>query len=161
MAHSSCWATKIARSGTANSSPKAKRSSRPAFVATCPGPTNSKPRSTPCTATPRTADETDWSQILHNYDQLFALTPTPVIALNRAVAVAEVRGPAVALVEVEALDLDGYQPFHVTRGDLLRRVDRFDEAALAYDRAIALSTNAAERRFLEAERDAVKSARRT
>ena len=102
-----------------------------------------------------TADATDWSQILHNYDQLWALTPTPVVALNRSVALAEVEGPAVALAEVDALDLDEYAPFHVTRGDLLRRLDRLDDARHAYDRAVELTTNATERRFLEARRDAL------
>jgi RNA polymerase sigma-70 factor (ECF subfamily) len=103
------------------------------------------------------ADETDWSQILHNYDQLLALTPTPVIALNRAVALAEVEGPAAALVEVDALELDDYLPFHVTRGDLLRRLDRVEDARLAYDRAVALTTNGAECRFLEDQRDSLPS----
>lgn len=104
-----------------------------------------------------TADATDWSQILRNYDQLLALTTTPVVALNRSVALAEVEGPAVALVEVDALELDDYAPFHVTRGDFLRRLERIDEARLAYDRAVALNTNATERRFLEAKRDSLGS----
>jgi RNA polymerase sigma-70 factor (ECF subfamily) len=104
-----------------------------------------------------TADATDWSQILRNYDQLLALTPTPVVALNRSVALAELEGPAIALVEVDALDLDDYAPFHVTRGDFLRRLERIDDARLAYDRAVALTTNAAERRFLEKKRDGLRS----
>ena len=80
-----------------------------------------------------------------------------MVALNRSVALAEVEGPAVALVAVDALDLDDYAPFHVTRGDLLRRLERTDEARLAYDRAVELTANAAERRFLEAKRDALGS----
>jgi RNA polymerase sigma-70 factor (ECF subfamily) len=99
-----------------------------------------------------TAAATDWSQILALYDQLLAVTPTPVVALNRAVAVAEVRGPETALVEVDALDLDGYHLFHATRADLLRRLGRGAEAAEAYDAALALVANPAERRFLEDRR---------
>ncbi len=103
----------------------------------------------------RSAAETDWGQVVALYDQLLALTPTPVVALNRAVAVAEVDGPAAALAVVDDLDLDGYLPFHVTRADLLRRLHRRDEAAAAYDRALDLSANEAERRFLAAKRDDV------
>ena len=95
------------------------------------------------------AAETDWRQVLALYDQLLALTPTPVVALNRAVALAEVDGPDVALAAVDGLQLDTYLPFHVTRADLLRRLGRRDEAAAAYDRAIELSSNEAERRFLK------------
>ena len=99
-----------------------------------------------------TAADTDWSQILALYDQLLAASPTPVVALNRAVAVAELRGPLAALVEVDALDLDGYHLFHATRADLLRRLGRDEYAVEAYDAALALVTNAAERRFLEERR---------
>ncbi len=102
------------------------------------------------------AAATDWSQIVALYDQLLAVSPTPVVALNRAVAVAEVRGPAVGLVEVEALHLDGYHLFHATRADLLRRLGRSAEAAQAYARAAALATNEAERRFLEARRRSLR-----
>ena len=98
------------------------------------------------------ADETDWGQILQLYDQLLALAPTPVVALNRAVAVAEVHGPAAALAVVDSLDLDGYHLLHATRADLLRRLGRGDEAAAAYDAALASGGNAAERRFLEERR---------
>jgi RNA polymerase sigma-70 factor (ECF subfamily) len=99
-----------------------------------------------------TAADTDWTQILQLYDQLLALSPTPVVALNRAVAVAEVHGPAVALAAVDALDLGGYHHFHATRADLLRRLGRNDDAAAAYDAALALVGNAAERTFLETRR---------
>ncbi|MBB5084513.1 RNA polymerase sigma factor [Nonomuraea endophytica] len=92
---------------------------------------------------------TDWAQILALYDQLIALAPTPVVALNRAVALAEVRGPAEALPLVEALPLDGYHVCHAVRADLLRRLGRDAEAARAYERAIALTGNAAERAFLQ------------
>jgi RNA polymerase sigma-70 factor (ECF subfamily) len=98
------------------------------------------------------AAETDWQQILALYDQLLALAPTPVVALNRAVAVAEVRGPEAALAEVDTLDLSSYHLFHATRGDLLRRLGRAPEAAQAYAAAAALSVNEAERSFLEGRR---------
>ena len=99
-----------------------------------------------------TAEDTDWPQILQIYDHLLALQPTPIVALNRAVAVAEVLGPEAALEIVDDLDLDGYQHFHSTRADLLARLGRHDEAAAAYDRAIALTTNATEQRFLTERR---------
>jgi RNA polymerase sigma-70 factor, ECF subfamily len=91
---------------------------------------------------------TDWSQILQLYDQLLALTPSPIVALNRAVAVAEVEGPSVALTLVDALDLNGFYLYHAIRGDLLRRLGRRKEAAVAYQAAIDHSTNAAESAFL-------------
>ena len=103
---------------------------------------------------PTTAD-TDWSQILQLYDQLLAVTPTPVVALNRAVALAEIEGPAVALAAIEGLDLDAYTPFHITMGELLARLGRADAAAAAYDRALALTTNEAERSFLVERRQGV------
>jgi RNA polymerase sigma-70 factor (ECF subfamily) len=96
-----------------------------------------------------TADLTDWWEILQLYDQLMAIAPTPVVALNRAIAVAEVDGPAVALALVDELELDGYHLFHAIRADLLRRLSRRAEAALAYEAAIGLAENAAERAFLE------------
>ena len=101
------------------------------------------------------AADTDWSQVLALYDQLYAVTPTPVVALNRAVALAEVTGPASALVVVDALELDGYHPYHATRADLLRRLGRHREAVAAYDRAIALTANPAERAFLSGRRNAL------
>jgi RNA polymerase sigma-70 factor (ECF subfamily) len=95
------------------------------------------------------AEATDWGQILALYDQLLQLSPGPVVALNRAVAVAEVHGPAAALGLVDGLDLAGYGLFHAVRADLLRRLGRFREAGAAYREALALAGNAAERRFLE------------
>jgi RNA polymerase sigma-70 factor (ECF subfamily) len=91
---------------------------------------------------------TDWSQIVALYDQLLVVAPTPVVALNRAIAVGEVQGPAAALALVEQLDLDGYCPFHATRADLLGRLGRHGEAAAAYQRAAALAPTDAEREFL-------------
>jgi RNA polymerase sigma-70 factor, ECF subfamily len=100
-----------------------------------------------------TAAATDWLQVVQLYDQLLAMAPSPVVALNRAVAVAEVDGPQRALALVEALDLDGYHPFHVTRADLLRRLGRATEALDAYDAGIAHCGNATERAFLQRARD--------
>jgi RNA polymerase sigma-70 factor, ECF subfamily len=98
------------------------------------------------------AAATDWSQILALYDQLMAVAPSPVVALHRAVAVAEVQGPAAALAVVDGLDLDGYHLFHAVRADLLRRLGRGAEADAAYGAAIAGTGNAAERAFLEGRR---------
>jgi RNA polymerase sigma-70 factor (ECF subfamily) len=96
-----------------------------------------------------TAAGTDWAQILQLYDQLLSIAPGPVVALNRAVAVAEVQGPGPALTLVDGLDLRDYYLFHAIRADLLRRLGRGGEAALAYEAAIARAGNAAERDFLE------------
>jgi RNA polymerase sigma-70 factor, ECF subfamily len=98
------------------------------------------------------AAATDWWQILQLYDQLLALAPSPVVALHRAVAVAEVSGPEAALVLVDGLDLEGHHLFHAIRADLLRRLGRDAEAALAYDAAIARTENAAEQDFLRRSR---------
>ncbi len=98
-----------------------------------------------------TAADTDWSQIVQLYDHLLQLLPTPVVALNRAVAVAELDGPAAALDIVDALALHQYLPFHATRADLLMRLGRRLDAARAYEAAIALSGNDVERSFFEAQ----------
>ena len=95
-----------------------------------------------------TVEQTDWAQIVALYDHLLAVAPTPVVALNRAVAVGEVQGPAAALALVDELDLDNYHPFHATRADLLQRLGRHSEAALAYQRAAAIAPTEAERDFL-------------
>jgi RNA polymerase sigma-70 factor (ECF subfamily) len=96
------------------------------------------------------AEETDWRQIVALYDRLHALHPSPVVALNRAVAIAMADGPAAALPHVDALaaPLADYHLWHATRADLLRRLGRRDEARAAYERAHALAQNEAERRFL-------------
>jgi RNA polymerase sigma-70 factor (ECF subfamily) len=104
-----------------------------------------------------TAAATDWRQILVLYDQLLALTPGPVVALHRAVAVAEVEGPDPALSLVDGLDLEGYHLFHAIRADLLRRLGRHAEAAEAYQAAIARTGNAAERAFLARRRRAERA----
>jgi RNA polymerase sigma-70 factor (ECF subfamily) len=100
-----------------------------------------------------TAADTDWGQILALYDQLLAIAPTPVVALNRCVAVAEVHGPAAALDLADQLGLDSYHLFHATRADLLRRLGRRDDATAAYDAAITRTANRAERSFLARQRD--------
>ena len=92
---------------------------------------------------------TDWGQILQLYDQLMALAPGPVVALNRAVAVAEVEGPEPALDLVDTLALDHYHVFHAVRADLLRRLGRDAEAREEYEAAVALSRSPAERAYLE------------
>jgi len=101
------------------------------------------------------ADATDWSQVLALYDHLVAIAPTPVVRLNRAIALAEVSGPVPALEVVDSLDLDGYYLFHAVRGDLLERLERPDEARTAFESALALTGNAAERDFLALRRDAL------
>lgn len=98
------------------------------------------------------AARTDWRQILRLYDQLLACQPSPVVALNRAVALAEVEGPAAALAVVDALPLGGFHVFHAVRADLLRRLGRTADAALAYDAAAAATGNEAERAFLRRSR---------
>jgi RNA polymerase sigma-70 factor (ECF subfamily) len=96
----------------------------------------------------RTVEETDWPQIVALYDQLLAVAPTPVVALNRAIAIGEVRGAAAALALVDELDLDNYYAFHATRADLLRRLGRNADAAASYERAAAMAPTSAERDFL-------------
>jgi RNA polymerase sigma-70 factor (ECF subfamily) len=95
------------------------------------------------------AEDTDWWQILQLYNQLSAMAPSPVVELHRAVAVAEVEGPDAALSQIEGLDLDGYYLYHSVRAELLRRRGRDGEAAIAYERALALTENGPEREFLE------------
>jgi RNA polymerase sigma-70 factor, ECF subfamily len=104
------------------------------------------------------ARDTDWAQIVALYDQLMAVAPSPVVALNRAVAVAEVEGPETALALVDELDLGGYHLFHAIRADLLRRLGREADAATAYEAASGLTDNAAERSFLEGKRSELGAA---
>jgi RNA polymerase sigma-70 factor, ECF subfamily len=103
-----------------------------------------------------TAAATDWSQIVALYDQLHAMRPNAVTALNRAVAIGEMRGAAAGLDALDSVDvtlLEDYQPYHATRADLLARAGRRGATA-AYDRAIDLTANSTERRFLERQRKA-------
>ncbi len=103
----------------------------------------------------RDVRDTDWSQVVALYDQLVRLDPSPVIALNRAIAVAELDGPEVALAAVDRLEprLAGYHAYHVTRADLLRRLGRSQESRAAYDKAIELAGNTAETAYLTRRRD--------
>ncbi len=103
------------------------------------------------------AADTDWRQIVALYDQLMMFSPTPVVAMNRAIAVAEVDGPGPALALVDTLALDGYHLFHATRADLLERLGRSREAAAAYEAALSRTTNAAEQRFLADRRARLRS----
>jgi RNA polymerase sigma-70 factor, ECF subfamily len=105
----------------------------------------------------RTAADTDWSQIATLYDQLAAIDPSPIVALNRAIAVAELDGPEVALALVDRLPLTTYHAWHATRADLLRRLGRSDQARAAYDAAIAATDNDAERGYLRRRRDQLAS----
>ena len=101
--------------------------------------------------------DTDWSQVVALYDRLAGIDPSPVVALNRAVAVAEVDGPEVALALVDRLDLGGYHAYHATRADLLRRLGRSADARAAYERAIELAGNSAEVAYLTRRRDQLGS----
>jgi RNA polymerase sigma-70 factor, ECF subfamily len=103
----------------------------------------------------RDACATDWSQVVALYDQLTRLDPSPVIALNRAIAVAELDGPQVGLAAVDRLEdnLAGYHAYHATRADLLRRLGRSQQSRAAYDRAIELAANTAEAAYLARRRD--------
>lgn len=109
----------------------------------------------------RDARDTDWSQIVALYDQLVRLDRSPVVALNRAIAVAELDGPDVALAMVDGLagELDGYHAYHATRADLLRRLDRTHASSAAYDRAIDLAGNTAEVAYLMRRRDQLTQSR--
>jgi RNA polymerase sigma-70 factor (ECF subfamily) len=103
----------------------------------------------------RDVRDTDWSQVVALYDQLVRLDPSPIVALNRAIAVAELDGPEVALAAVDRLEdkLAGYHPYHATRADLLRRLGRGQESRAAYDNAIELAGNTAETAYLTRRRD--------
>ena len=102
-----------------------------------------------------TADETDWSQIVASYDHLLAIHPSPVVALNRAVALAELEGPEAGLAALEGLDLEDLHLFHAARGDMLERLGRRDAAITAFDRSLDLVSNESEREFLSARRSAL------
>jgi RNA polymerase sigma-70 factor (ECF subfamily) len=95
---------------------------------------------------------TDWDQVLRLYDQLLVVAPSPIVQLNRAVVVAELDGPEVALAQIDRLDLGNYHAWWAARADLLRRLDRREEAAAAYDEAIRLTENEAERAWLAGRR---------
>lgn len=106
------------------------------------------------TAAP-TAQQTDWRAVLRLYDRLTEVDPSPIVRLNRAVALGEVDGPAAALADVDTLaePLERYHAFHATRADLLRRLGRTDDAVAAYERALSLTDNPAEHAYLSRRRD--------
>ena len=101
----------------------------------------------------RDVRDTDWSQVVALYDQLVGLDPSPIVRLNRAIAVAELDGPEVALASVDGLPLEGYHVYHATRAELLRRLGLSQESRAAYDRAIGLAGNTAETAYLTRRRD--------
>lgn len=113
-----------------------------------PGPYQLQAAISAVHSTAHSAEETDWPQIVQLYDHLMLIAPSAVTALNRAVAVAEVDGPAAGLELVDELSLDDFHLFHAIRADLLRRIGRRSEATTAYERSIELTENAAERDFL-------------
>ncbi|MEV7398276.1 RNA polymerase sigma factor [Aeromicrobium sp. NPDC092404] len=125
---------------------------RVAATSTHPGPYQLMAAINAVHTAAKDARDTDWTQIVALYDQLYALSPSPVVALNRAVAVAELDGPDVALAIVDSLDLDGYHAWHATRADLLRRLGRSSEARTEYDAAIAATQNRAETAYLSRRR---------
>jgi len=106
----------------------------------------------------REARDTDWSQVISLYDQLVRLDPSPIVALNRAIAVAELDGPEVVLAAVDRLGnvLAGYHAYHATRADLLRRLGRSQESRAAYDKALELAGNTAETAYLTRRRDQLR-----
>ncbi len=123
-----------------------------------PGPLQVQAAIAAVHADAETAVDTDWSQVVALYDQLHALQPNEVVAVNRAVAVAELRGVEAGLAALDRLDvvrLAPFQPFHATRADLLARAGHGASAVAAYDRALALTTNPVERRFLDEQRERV------
>lgn len=100
-----------------------------------------------------TFEDTDWSQIGVLYDHLYSIQPSPVVALNRAIAIGELEGPESALTEIDAISevLDGYHLMHAARGTALRELDQVEAARAAFARAAALAPRDEERRFLEAQ----------
>ena len=106
----------------------------------------------------RDVRDTDWSQVVALYDQFVRLDPSPIVALNRAIAVAELDGPEVALAAVNRLEnrLAGYHAYHATRADLLRRLGCVEPSRAAYDKAIELAGNTAEIAYLTRRRDQLR-----
>ena len=151
-----CCPTRTAAGGTASRSRRDSGSSATSCAATSRAPYQIQAAIAAVHSDAPSAERTDWRQILALYDQLQSLAPTPVIALNRAVALAEVAGPGPALDAVDALSLEAFHLYHAVRADLLRRLGRDGDACAAYDAAIALAGDAAERSFLAARRDSLK-----
>ena len=124
-----------------------------------------RPQSRRCTARPTCSEETDWAQIARLYDLLERVQPSPVVSLNRAVAVAMVDGPARGLALVDQLVADGtldrYHLLHAARADLLRRMGAHADAAVSYERALSLAGNESERRYLDRRLQEVRAAERS
>ena len=149
-------ADQVAASGTPAARPRGTPSCAERLARNQPGSYQIQAAIDAVHADARTAAETDWPQIVVLYDQLVGLTPTPIVALNRAVAVAEVQGPAAALRLVETLPLVEMHLWHAIRADLLRRLGRAPEAAEAYAAAIGRAGNARERAFLQRQCDGLR-----
>ncbi|WP_312858685.1 hypothetical protein [Rhizobium sp. G21] len=122
-----------------------------------PGPYRLQAEIAACHAGARRWEDTDWAEIETTYAALLALNPSPVLALNHAIAAGMARGPKVALALIDGMasldELDGYGPLHAARGDALFRLQRWDEAGRAYEAAMRLAGNARERDFLRERRD--------
>ena len=128
-----------------------------AYGGTSQGRTRSKPRSMLSTATRPLPRKPTGARILALYDQLLAIAPTPIVALNRSVAVAEIDGPQVALQLMHELPLEHYYLFHAIRANLLQRLGRAGQAEAAYHAAIALTDNAAEIAFMKERISAIRA----
>ena len=160
-ATSSSCRTRTDHAGTVARSPRRTRSCAMRCDAARSGAYQLQAAIVACHAGAASYAATDWHEIVALYDRLLVLEPTPVVALNRAVALAELDGPAAALAELAPLGsrLDGWHLFHAARAELLRRVGRRDEARLAVQRALLLVANPGERRLLEARLDQLGSER--
>jgi RNA polymerase sigma-70 factor, ECF subfamily len=145
---SCCLPSRTARSGDRAAIDEGQHIVRWCLVHNQPGPYQLQAAIGAVHVHAASAEETDWSQVLALYDQLLEMAPTPVVALNRAVAIGEVHGPAAAPALIDRLDLDHYYLLHATRADLLWRLGRQSEAEIAYTRAAALAPTDAERQFL-------------
>ena len=158
-ATSSRSTSRTAPAGTAPASSAAAARLDDAVARGRPGPYQLQAAIAACHAVAADADDTDWAQIALLYGRLQQFVPSPVVELNRAVAVAMADGPAAGLPIIESLvaadALPGYHLLPAARADLLRRLERWDEAAGAYREALALVTNDAERRFLQRRLDEV------
>ena len=108
-----------------------------------------------CHASAATWEETDWPAIVDFYDRLWPITGSPVVGLNRAVAIGHASGPAAGLAAMAGIELDGYHAFHASRGELLRRAGRETEARAEFEKALELSSNRAEQRLIEARLAAI------
>ena len=144
-ASSCCWQTRTERGGTRRRSPAGGRQLETAVALRGRGPYVIQA----AIASLHTDEPRDWSQIAALYGELVGLTGSAVVELNRAIAVAETDGAEAGLAILERLELDGYQYFHSTRADFLRRLGRAGEARAEYERALALARAEPERRFLQ------------